>query len=448
MSNKVNQSNSGEISTSRVLAYSSLTIPITAVGIPINVYLPPLYATELGLGLAAVGFIFMLARVWDVVTDPLVGLLIDRFPSRWGRRKHWIVIGTPILMFSAWFLYMPSPGSGSAAYLFFLLFMLFIGFTLIDVAHKSWAPDLAESYNDRSRLFGWRESVNIAGTIGVLSLPAVLSYLSDIDAYDKAASMGIFLIVTLPITVAIITWFVPDRVRAGKAPSFAFSEIIPALRNKAILRVFIAECFVAVGVGSTAAMFLFVAKWVFLLGNYDSIGLVVFFLSAMIAVPLWVKLSSLIGKHIAVITVCLYSALAILLFLIIDKSGSLVAFLGLTAAVGLGFAGPQILIRSMVADVVDQEELRSGHNRSGLYFALMSTTYKLGNALAVGISYLVLDQVGFDPAIQNSPEAVNGLLITFVFLPLLFSLLTAVCMLKYPLTKVRHEQIRKQLQMK
>ncbi len=150
ISDKESRSADIRVNTGVVLAYSSLTIPITAVGIPLSVYLPPLYATEMGLSLATVGFIFMLARIWDVVTDPLMGLIIDRFPSRWGRRKHWIVTGAPLLMISAWFVYLPSPRAG-AGYLLFWLFILYIGFTLIDTAHKSWGPDLATTYDDRSR---------------------------------------------------------------------------------------------------------------------------------------------------------------------------------------------------------------------------------------------------------------------------------------------------------
>ncbi|WP_179957793.1 MFS transporter [Exilibacterium tricleocarpae] len=434
------------VNTGTILAYSSLTIPITAVGVPLGIYLPPLYATELGLGLATVGLVFMLARVFDVITDPLMGLMVDRFPSRLGRRKHWILVGTPILLTAAWFVYLPSPESGSVVYLILWLFVLYLGFTLIDVAHKSWGPDLATTYNDRSRLFGWREAMNICGTIAVLTLPALLSHFKEADAYDKAEIMGLFLIVSLPIAVAIIVRFVPDRFgKASTAPSFDLAEVFQSLRNKAIVRVLIAECFIAVGVGAAGAMFLFVAKWVFNLEDYASLGLIVFFLSGLIAVAGWVKLSALTSKHIALIIASLYSALGTILYLLVDKEESLAALFGLSAVLGAGFTAPQVLVRSMLADIVDQEQLRSGHNRSGLYFSMMSTVFKLGGAMAVGLSYFVLEQVGFDPAVANSPNAVNGLLLTFVGIPSFMSLLTAACMLKYPLTKDVHERIREVL---
>ncbi len=434
------------LSTKTSIAYGSLTIPLAAVGMPIGVYLPPLYATELGLGLATVGFVFMLARVWDVITDPVMGLLIDRFPGRWGRRKHWIVLGAPILMLSAWFLYLPGRAPATSWYLFASLFFLYIGYTLIDVAHKSWAADLATEYDDRSRLFGWREIINNLGTIGVLLLPVVIDQFFDADAFDRTMVMGGFLILTLPLAILVVVRTVPDHTaRTVSAAPFKPAQVFSALRNPIMLRLFVTEGFVSVLPGTAGAMFLFVAAWVFDLEKFGSLGLIAFFVSGVSAVPLWVWLSTHLGKHGALVAATLYSAGTILLFLLADDSGSLPVFLGLTALVGVGFTGPQVLIRSMIADAVDQEEARSGENRAGLYFSFTSTVYKLGNALSVGLSYFVLDLVGFDPAGSNNEAAIQGLLLTFISLPAVFSLLTAACMWRYPLGKAQHESIRKSL---
>ena len=84
-------------------------MPISALGLPLAVYLPPFYAGDMGLGLALVGTIFMLTRFWDVFTDPVLGILSDRFTTRWGRRRPWIVLATPILLWSAYMVFMPSP---------------------------------------------------------------------------------------------------------------------------------------------------------------------------------------------------------------------------------------------------------------------------------------------------------------------------------------------------
>ena len=84
-------------------------------------------------------------------------------------------------------------------------------------------------------------------------------------------------------------------------------------------------------------------------------------------------------------------------------------------------------------------------HRDYLYYAFMSTVYKLGNALSVACAYFILDLVGFDPTSTNDPAAVTGLLFTFALLPALFAGLAALCMWGYPLDKQTHESIRRRL---
>mgnify|MGYP003700973027 CR=1 FL=1 len=151
--------------SARVLAsYSGVTIPMAAMGMPIAVYLPPFYSDGLGLSLVTVGTVFTLARIWDVVTDPVMGLVIDRFDSRWGRRKHWIALSIPILMISVWAVFMPDAELVSGGYLLFWMIALYVGYTMLAIAHQSWGAELTGSYDDRSRLFGWRE---IFVTLGI-----------------------------------------------------------------------------------------------------------------------------------------------------------------------------------------------------------------------------------------------------------------------------------------
>src|SRR5262249_55949321 len=148
------QPSSGEIqrfSVFRLIAYAGPSIPIAAIGLPLAVYLPPFYAGPMGLGLAAVGTLFMVARLWDVVVDPVLGVLSDRFPSRWGRRRHWVVISVPIMMTASYYIFVPS-GRVGATYLLTGLFGLYLGFTMLLLAHMSWGAELSDDYDERCRI--------------------------------------------------------------------------------------------------------------------------------------------------------------------------------------------------------------------------------------------------------------------------------------------------------
>ena len=72
------------ISRFQLAAYAAPALPIAAFATPLSIYLPPFYATDMGLGLTAVGGVLMAARFWDLFTDPLMGVVSDKLPSRWG----------------------------------------------------------------------------------------------------------------------------------------------------------------------------------------------------------------------------------------------------------------------------------------------------------------------------------------------------------------------------
>ena len=93
----------------QLASYGAPAMPLAMNGLILATYLPAVYADAEGFGLAlgAMGFIVMLSRIFDGVTDPIVGYWSDRITTRWGRRKPFIVIGLPIWVLGVWFLWVP-----------------------------------------------------------------------------------------------------------------------------------------------------------------------------------------------------------------------------------------------------------------------------------------------------------------------------------------------------
>ena len=175
-----------------LLSYASLAVPLAALGLPLTVYLPPFYESSVGLSVGTVGIIFMVARFWDIFTDPVMGIVVDRFPSRWGKRKHWIVVGIPILMLASWYVFIPGDGQQSSLYLLSWLFVLYLSYTFVSLTQQAWGVDLTSKYNERSTIYGWREMGSIFGMMAVLAFPAILELL-DYDFSSMIAGMGYFL---------------------------------------------------------------------------------------------------------------------------------------------------------------------------------------------------------------------------------------------------------------
>ena len=160
------------------LSYTALNFPTSAAGMPIFIFVLPFYADDLGLGLSLVGVIFFLGRFTDILTDPVMGLLIDKFPSSWGKHKHWIFLSAPIFMFATFLIFLPQTSSPSWIYFFIGLFLLYLAFTLSTITQLSWATFLAPDYDDRTRLLTLREFMALLGMFSVIAIPAIVEILS------------------------------------------------------------------------------------------------------------------------------------------------------------------------------------------------------------------------------------------------------------------------------
>jgi len=91
----------------QLFVYSIAETPMSMASIPVALFLPAFYTQDLGLGMTSVGLILMLARFWDVVTDPVIGYMSDRTQSRFGRRKPWVLVSLPLVMLAVYHLFMP-----------------------------------------------------------------------------------------------------------------------------------------------------------------------------------------------------------------------------------------------------------------------------------------------------------------------------------------------------
>ena len=415
-----------------LLAFAFPAAPISAMGLPLVVHLPPFYAGTLGLGLGVVGSIFMLARFWDVFTDPVLGILSDKFETRWGRRRHWIVISVPIMMLSVYMIFMP-PVHVTATYLVTWLFILYVGWTLLTISHISWGAELTPDYHDRSRVQGAREILLILGMVFVLALPAFIEQMHPHNvAQARVASMGWFVLILLPISVALAVWRVPER-KAPRPQHVPFRQAISVLMTNRPLRyVLLADLVSGIGGGIVASMFLFLAEDVLHLGKFSSILLLCYFISGVSFIPVMLWISRHLGKHRTAALSSLFNAITLPVLLFIPPGQTLVA-LGCFLLLGVNMAAGPFLFRSIMADVADHDSVQTGQTRTGLFFSLLTSTNKIGAALAIGFSYTMLDVIGFVPGGENTLSAIDGLRAVYVWPPVIVSTIVGLILWKFPL---------------
>lgn len=418
-------------------------MPLAAVGLPMAVFVAPMYAEQLGLGTTMVGLIFMCLRFWDLGTDPVMGWLVDTRPTKRGRIKHWLVASVPVLMLGGFLMFMPIGETVSPTYLVIGLTILWLGFTMLQTPHQSWVPMITTAYDERSRMFMWREVVSTLTLLTLLIVPTLLAINYGIERRGQVQVMGTILMIVLPLTVLLAVLFVPDPAPKTDEPKMEFSwdAMKAALQNPHMARVLMVEILVGIAIAGTGGTFLFAAQWGFGVKGFAPVILMVFFIAGFAAMPLWVRLSERTEKHSVFMFTSIWSIATYLIYLPLSAMGGGAVYLLIAAIVsGLGYGTPFILARSMVADIIEAEQVKTGENRSGMYYSLMSGAYKTGASFAIGIPYILLGAwVGFDPSSENSPEVVRGLMYVFVGVPVVSYALAAYILRNYSLTRAEQK---------
>lgn len=443
---KVNERGPARLPLWIALAFSATSLPVSAVGIALAVYLPRHYAANLGLDLALVGSAFFLVRMIDIPIDGLLGWSMDKTRTRLGRYRLWTILGAPVLMAGLYFLFLAEPGA-DRLYVIGWLLVLYMGTSILALSHAAWAATLAPHYNDRSRLFAIMTAIGVCGAASVLAIPIVNDARGVSDAVNVPA-MGWFLLAMTPVTAAIVAIFTPEKIAPEvKGHEFRLRDYGALIARPTFMRVLLADLCLALGPGwmSATYLFYFTDSRGFTTGQ-ASILLACYILAGIVGAPLMGRVATRISKHRALMVSSTGFALTILTFPLIPQGNLLVGFFPLFAA-GVFAAGFNVLGRAMTADIADEVRLEQGRERSGLLYAITTMTTKIAGAFSIGLTFFVLSRVGYDAGegAGNTPEAIRNLEWVFLAGPVFFVMLGGACMIGYRLGAERHAEIRRQL---
>lgn len=430
-----------------LIFYGLPGLPLAAVTLPLYIHIPNFYAVDLGLGLAAVGLIVLAMRLWDVVTDPLVGLLSDRVGGRFGRRRLWIAIGLPVAVLGGWLLFRP-PDDAGLTYLLIAGLVLHLGWTLVMLPYQAWGAELTGDYHQRNRITAWREGFVVIGTLIAGGLVAAAG--SPATRADALATVGLVLAIGLPLAVAPALLFLPDPIVPRRAAVIGRREWRDGLRrlsrNKPFVRLLLAWILNGIANGLPATLFLLYVGTVLGQPEKSGIFLSTYFLVAIAGLPIWLRVAGRFGKHrawcAAMIWACAWFALAPFL-----GPGDSLAYMALCIGTGLALGADLALPPSMQADVVDVDTAEGGPAKTGVYFALWGMATKLALALAVGIAFPMLEAFGLEtdsPATGGEGALVLALLYGAV--PIAFKLSAIALMWRFPLNAETQVALRARIE--
>ena len=431
------------VRASWLFAYALPGLPIAAMGLPLAVHLPNFYAVDVGLGYFAAGAIFFAARFLDVFMDPIMGVVSDHTRTRWGRRRVWMVASVPIMAIAAWLVFMPAQGVTWFFVVASFIF-LFVGWTMLTITHLAWGGELTGDYHERSRVTASREAAYIVGMIAVLLLPALIQEQGG-DKFAQIASMGWFVIVTLPIGVAVAVLVIKEA-DVPPAPHLPLGPALKAIINNRPLRyVLICDLISGISSGIVATLFIPMVSFGLELPKAANWLLLLYFLMGVIAIPPMVWLARVLGKHQTLVLHCLANAILIPCIFLLPK-GELWPALTLWLLFGLNMSVGPFLFRAIMADVADHDEVETGQKRAGVYFALLALTNKLGYSCAIIASLWTLAYVGFDGKGGNAPDTILSMMLIYIVPPTLISIAIAAVMWRFPLDEAKQRELRRILE--
>ncbi len=440
------------------MGYGAAELGITAVEILLQVYLLKFYNVVVGLDEVYTGLALAIAIVWDAVSDPLMGALSDRTRSPRGRRRVYLIPGAIALAVSFALVYNP-PAMDSQLYKFlYLLFSYLLvntAMTVLGVPHMALGGDLTFDRDERTEVYGARL---LFGTVGLLVgtvLPiAILSGLGSESAENIERSRNLaslYLAIPIVLTALLSYWSTAGHERPPAAadavalkPGVFFRSLGSVLLNPYFLPLIIAFFIASVGRALNAAIALYYYEYRLELPESE-VGLKVllpFFGFIILSIPIWIWISKHFGKKwpafVGIAGLGAMTFVSYPLFPAGDTTGPLIA-----ALIGGLLGGALSLLDSLVADMVDYDELKTRQNREGLYFGAWRMGTKMARAFGILVTALALAAIGFDQAApEQSDEAIFGLGVLFGPVVGSFFILGALIFTLMPLTDARHRRIQ------
>jgi GPH family glycoside/pentoside/hexuronide:cation symporter len=437
----------GRLSTPVVFAFASAGIPGAMLALILGTYLPRFYAGHMGIALTAVAGAIATVRLIDIGFDLVIGWGMDKTHTRFGRYRVWYAAGMPILWISIYRILNP-PADAGTGYLILWLLVLYTGTSITALAHSAWAAALATGYNERSRIYGWMQMVAVIGSVTLLTMPLLTHGAIQPGKGESMKAIGWIIIGLMPFTAAASIFFAPEKpLRKQDEDRATLRDYLAVITTPNMVRLVIADLFLVLGPGTTSPIYIFFfhdAKGFPI--NEVSLLLIPYIGAGLIGAPAWAWVAQRLGKHrtLQVATVCYAVAQTILMA--IPKG-----LFGFTAlgmfSVGFCASAFVLLIRAMVADVADEVRLKTGKERTGLLYSLVTITQKFGSSITVAIVFPILAFVGYnakDEAV-NTASAITGLEMCYLFAPIALVLVGGACFFGYKLDRDSHADIRRQL---
>lgn len=429
----------------QILAFAIGEIGIHVPFMSIVLFMMYFYTDAAGLSASTAGMIFLVASVWDAITDPPMGWITERTRTRWGRCRPYFLFGALPLSLSLVLVYYVPPLSGAAliAFLLFAHILFRTCFTIVGIPYAAYSARITRDSSARSLIASAKLFFTIAaGTLVAYALLPLVEYFGEGSAAEGFFRASFFLalapLIFLPIT------FLGTREPSDGLLSTAHVSLGTAVRtllgNRAYRVVLVCiGCVIATQVISGAAG-LYYFKYVLNDADAAPASMAMSTAVGLVIVPLWVWVERGLGKRGAW-TLAVSCGLAVLGYFWTRDVLSTREFTAICVLLNAALYGATVSMWSMLPDTIEFGELRAGVRVEAPTFGFALFMLKLAMGGATALSGTILERTGFVPNATLSASALDGLTFVAAGLPMAVLAIGLIAGGFYPMRKGDHERI-------
>lgn len=429
--------------TRNLLIYCLPTVGMGFMFIMISIYLLKFSTDVLLIAPGTMGVLFGLSRIWDAVSDPLVGYWTDRTQSSMGRRRPWMLAGALPMGVSFLMLWSPPAsleGTPLVAWMGVALIMFYTAMTMIDVPHSALGAELSDDYHERTRIFGWKRMLFGVGTLGAVA------GIGAFDAFEDGRQVGRIMAGCAALLGVFVLLFAvgrlrerPDyRGRGSSNPYRALRDVVANPHARLLLGVWVIQ---QLGLTSLIVTLPFLSEYVLLTPEWTFVYIGAMFVATLAGIPAWMALAPRFEKK-HVLMACMAGLGVVISLFTLAGEGDVIFVLALGVLGGLFAGGTDVIAPSIEADIIDFDEYKTGERKEGAYFATWAFAAKSAGGISAMIVGLSLDGLGFVPNAVQADDVKLGLRALTALLPAALYAAGALLFFRFELTRDEHTRIR------
>lgn len=394
------------------------------------------------------GLAFFIGKLWDGVNDPFMGWISDKTNSKYGRKRVYLLFGAIPFGLSFTTLWMiPLQASITTQFILAVLTMVFFGtmYTVVVVPYMALVPVLSDDYDERTQITGIRAILSTIGTIFGGGIALVVSGLSDIRGMGYI--FGGYAALMIYISAQGVKDIEQQEKNQHAIDTGTFNQYFQMMKERNVFLLLKMKFLGAIGTGLLSASIPYYAKHILGDESFSTYGLAVYIIFSAISIPLWNKLSHRKDKR----DLLLFSNFLVLLVLLsigffVDANSIPLFFLG-SALLGITMASYLLFPYSLVPDLVEYYEFKSGERHESIFFGFWMTVHQLGIAFSGLILGFFLEFGGYNVnATSQSSNAIITIKSAFGFLPGFFLVVAALSLRKYEINREFFNSIKSSLQ--